>query len=93
MKYVEIMHAEMKPNIYGGENADEVEAQFECYAEGDKESETEDTITFDAKAFPPGTKIVVTVPECPKCELSVELCTQMGDCDFDWVEWRDGEFS
>ena len=49
----------------------------------------EGNIEFDAKAFPPGTRVFIEVPLCPTCNMEPELC----ECDFDWKAWVNYEFS
>lgn len=90
MQYREIAWAEMKPDVYGGENCDEHIPGWSTYFDGDKEGEDFlKTLGLKAKHFPPGTKVVISVPCCPKCEETCEMC----DCGFDWHEWADIEYS
>lgn len=87
MKYKEIAWAEMKPDCYGGEDCDEVIPQWWEFYDGDTEDdEGEESINFAAKNYPPGAKITVTVPLCPKCDEDQEMHNSE-DCDFDWSVW------
>jgi hypothetical protein len=51
------------------------------------DSDFSDTIELMAEHFPPGTKITIEEPECPKCHQVVGLCRQDEMCDFDWDQW------
>ena len=65
-------------------------AMWESYFDGDKEGGTDkDDIVLKASTFPPGTKITISMPECPKCENTQEMCT----CGFDWKAWASGKWS
>ena len=89
MKYRETQRAEMSPDIYAGENCDQVRPRWAVSAEGDMDSDFSDTIEFDAKHFPPGTKVVISEPLCPQCEDLSVLC----DCGFDWEGWTRETYS
>lgn len=97
MKYTETMWFEMKPNIYGGENLDEHIPMWNGYADGDKQDDTTtDSLIFDPKDFPPGTKIVISEPVCPKCNEVYQNCivrSQNNGCDFDWKNWTEEQYS
>lgn len=89
MKHHKIMWAEMRPFLYDGPKCDQVRPQWHCEAEGDMDSTEEESIDLDAAVFPPGTKIEISVPCCPKCTQIQECC----DCGFAWDAWRDNEYS
>ncbi len=92
--YKQTTWAEMKPDLYHGAGCNEVKPLFECYTEGDMDSEPRmEKLTFMAADYPPGTKIIVLEPTCPSCELTPELCGLDSECEFDWDNWRDGEYS
>lgn len=89
--YHETEWYEMTPDVYAGENMDEHIPLWTGYVSGDKDSETfSEPIVFDPKDYPPGTKIIVKEPVCPKCLLSYIDCMSRpgfeNDCDFDWKE-------
>jgi hypothetical protein len=52
-----------------------------------------EALTIDAKHFPPGTKIQILEPCCPKCGQIPELCRGDDGCDFNWDEWVLGKYS
>lgn len=84
LKMVETSWAEMAPGCYGGEMCDEIEPMWDAYFDGDKEGETSAAhIVLDPTLFPPGTRVVMSVPECPECHEPAGTC----DCGFDWIEW------
>ena len=82
MEYVITECWGMMPDYYGGENFDEHIPQWlDCT--GDKQDDTiGNPIPFDPKDYPPGTKITVEEPVCPKCGDVYKNCK----CDFDW--WK-----
>jgi hypothetical protein len=92
-----VMWFEMTPDIYGGEKCDEHIPRWNGYAAGDKQDDTtRQPLTFDPKNFPPGTKITVEEPLCPKCGEIYENCMARGSgdaCDFDWRSWAEELYS
>ncbi len=94
MEYQNIMMAELKPDVYGGDACDEIEPRWEAYADGDMDSDTFKTpIQLCCESFPPGTKVTVSVPCCPKCGQQVEICRADDDCHFDWDKWVQEQYS
>lgn len=87
------MWAVMAPDVYGGESCEEVIPRWLAYAEGDMDSGYEENIVLDAKYFPPGTKISVLEPCCPKCSQVSEFCRSDESCDFDWDTWALDQYS
>lgn len=93
MKYRETMWAEMSPDVYDGPNCEEVRPRWNVFADGDMDSDYQDLLELDSRHFPPGTKIVVLEPKCPKCDQIRELCSGDDGCDFDWDEWTANQYS
>ena len=98
MKHVEVARYEMKPYIYGGDNMDKHIPQWWGYAAGDKQDDTgPERITFNPKNYPPGTKITVEVPVCPRCGEVYKNCMVRGygedECDFNWKQWAEEQYS
>ena len=96
MKTTDVMWFEMKPDVYGGKNLDEHIPRWNGYADGDKQDDTSsDPLIFRPEDFPPGTKIVVSEPLCPKCGEVFENCNAKTgrDCDFDWRRWAEEQYS
>ena len=92
--YRETQWAEMKPDCYAGESCDEIAPRWEGFADGDMDGDTFDPITMAARTFPPGTRVVVSEPQCPQCQTPAGFALnhetgQMGacECGFDWVQW------
>lgn len=88
----------IRPDCYGSPECDQVEPRWHCYADGDKDAdEQREPLSLDASRFPPGTKIVVHEPVCPKCGEAREPNYKDGEylpgfvskcrCGFDWDEW------
>ena len=88
MKYKRISTTTMHPDVYGGKECNEHIPRWMGQFDEEEIGEIE-TIDFDAKLFPAGTKIYIEVPLCPKCGMEQELC----ECDFDWKEWVNYEYS
>ena len=97
LSYHTIMSAELSPTVLG----EEIEFEWDMKTDGDFDSEKEKVLTLDAKQFPPGTRIIIEVPECPECSLPSEYCfiggfepeSECPDCDFDWKEWTLNKYS
>lgn len=92
MKYVEIASAIRRTDCYAGDSCDQLEPEWDCYFEGDKDSEVfKEPLTLEANNFPPGTRIIIAVPVCPCCEDTKE--NQQDYCKFDWDNWELNEYS
>lgn len=109
MEYREIMRAENAPDVYDGPTCDGIRPRWMGSAEGDQDGDDEvgrdGAILLAARTFPPGTKISIQSPLCPKCH---ETPHDMGDfrddsgnwftkwscgCDFDWREFTLDNYS
>jgi hypothetical protein len=98
MEYRSVMWIEMTPDVYGGHKCNEHIPRWNCYADGDKQDNTvTEPVKFNPKDFPPGTKIVISEPLCPKCDEVYENCIgcrkEDDGCDFDWKEWTENQYS
>lgn len=91
--YRQTMWAEMSPDIYGGETCDQMRHRWHSFAEGDMDSDYSDALELAAKHFPPGTKVLILEPECPKCQQTPEICRGDEGCDFDWDAWTAERYS
>lgn len=89
----DFMWAEMSPDLYDGKTCDEVRPRWHAQCDGDMESEYIDEVTLDPKMFPPGTTVIVSMPCCPRCDQTQEMCEAIDYCDFDWSLWRDNKYS
>jgi hypothetical protein len=95
--------AEMSPDMYGGPSCDGIRPRWLVHSEGDKGDSAEfDICKLDARAFPPGTTIVISEPVCPDCDESRDYSN--GDdgmpkyapqcsCGFDWATWTESLYS
>lgn len=93
MKYEKIMQAEMDPDLYAGQNFNELRPRWKAYAEGDMDHDYMEVVSLDSRMFHPGTKIVVLEPVCPKCKQIVSICGELTGCDFDWDAWVNDRYS
>lgn len=108
LEYEVVMWAELWPDVYDGPNCDQASPQWKAGAEGDKGDDdlSSDPLVLEPRTFPPGTKVVVSVPICPECDLTIDYFGfnppmtdedewKVGKCDcgFDWKDWMDGEYS
>lgn len=107
MKYHTIMQAELKLDVYAGENCDESKPLWESYCEGDMDGDTGTAdIRLTVDYFPPGTKVTIEIPECPDCSFPRMTHASHKDdgsvvirhedkceCGFDWVQWELNEYS
>ena len=93
MEYQQVSMAELKVDTYHGDNCDEPKPFFDVYTEGDMDSEQlNGSIEISVEAYPPGTKIIIQEPCCPKCTMVRELCELDEGCDFDWKNWIECEY-
>jgi hypothetical protein len=93
IEYFVSMRAERTADIYCGENCDEHRPLWRTSCDGDRgESEDSDNIVLSPQAFPPGTKITISLPVCPECHTDSECC-QSSHCSFDWKEWTENMYS
>jgi hypothetical protein len=104
IKRHETQWAEMSPDIYDGPKCDKVKPRWKTAAEGDRGSDDFETVLhIAARTFPPGTRISIQEPLCPKCDELREpvfpipkrgpLYAGPCRCGFDWDAWRDAEYS
>jgi len=100
MKYRETMWATMRPEPQYSARGEHLAPRWQCYADGDKDGEEGlKTLDLAAYTFPPGTKVVVSEPCCPKCgdlrEPSFPKLTfaVMCNCGFNWGEWAKDQYS
>jgi hypothetical protein len=93
MEYLEIMRAEMTPELFGGKSGKKRIPQWNIFCEGDMQDDTVKwSIKLDPKKLPPGTKVSVQIPVCPKCRMDYENCNNTKECDFDWKKWEHDNF-
>lgn len=108
IEYQQLMRTEVKADVYGGDNCNEISTHFETYCEGDMDSGTHtEDIVLRLSELPAGAKVSVEYPCCPECGMAREdkfehlpggRMKVIGhadkcDCDFDWVEWIRNQYS
>ena len=99
-----IMTAEVKVDCYSGKNCDEQKKFFNIYCAGDKQDDDchEPTLTITLADLPPGARVLVEYPCCPKCEWPREDVFEVGKgitghaekCHygFDWMQWVEEQY-
>lgn len=91
--YVEVGRAELKVDCYAGETCDQHEPGWEAQMDCDRESvHGLQELTLGAAHFRPGTKVIITAPVCPECDMQREIC-ESDDCDFDWRAWDEVQYA
>lgn len=98
-QFKDIMWAEKKVDVYSGDNCDEHKPFWWGYAEGDKQDgDIDDPLTLSLSQFPAGTKITISVPICPNCDLDRDFTNktatpEMCECGFNWKGRDDEKYS
>ena len=96
-EYTDILTVELKVDCYAGENCDQHQKYWNCYAADDMQDEAlspdDHKFSIDLKDHPPGTKIIVSEPICPKCGLTFFDCNPDPDCDFSWSGFAEDLYS
>jgi hypothetical protein len=94
LQYRTVQQAEMSPDIYDGPNCDSVRPRWVSDVEKEGPVEISGNINLDPAAFPPGTRVLIQVPECLSCGLDAEFAKNgKCECGFDWHAWRDNQYS
>ena len=94
MNFRTIQQARMEPDLYAGNLCDEIRPRWIADVEKEGPTEIDGNIELDPSAYPPGTRILIQVPECPDCGIDAEFATDgKCECGFDWNAWRDGQYS
>jgi len=97
----EVQWAELRLDMYDGPNCDQKRPEWHGYAVGDKDGHSvSGNIILNPKTFPPGTRVSIEEPICPKCreprhfaDINFSAFIDKCDCGFDWQAWEEGEFS
>jgi len=93
LHYKTFITSEMNPDVYAGDNCDQIRPRWWSYADGDMDGDFINTLEFNCKDFPPGTRVILSLPCCPQCGQDSEMCSEYEGCDFDWKNWTDEEYS
>ena len=94
MKFKTVNTFEMSPDMYHGRDCNEVRPRWMVGVEKEGPTEINGSIELNPSMFPPGTRVLIQVPECPECGIDAEFAT-LGKCEcgFDWNEWRDSHYA
>ena len=99
MKYREEMWAKQAPDVYAGSECADIQPRWALdHGKGGVDHVSE--IKLNPSHFPAGTKITISVPECPNCQVPADFNhdpnsgkTKNCLCGFDWPAWTFDEFS
>lgn len=61
------MEATLSPDCYGGKSCAQIEPRWYGYCQGDKDGDYSKDIALASDTFPPGTRVTIQEPVCPKC--------------------------
>ena len=94
----EIERTEQHPDVYDGPDCNGRRPRWiSDTRSGETEVGTNGVVSLDCRTFPPGTVIMISVPDCPDCGTQVEDPEdgKVPDCDcgFDWEKWAGDYFS
>lgn len=93
-EYERVLTAEVSPDVYGGDQCNQVLPRWEAYADGDMQGETfTEPLELIASMYPAGTRVMVEQPCCPDCHQIAEMCAVDDGCSFDWDYWIECEYS
>jgi len=96
MEFTETERIRQEPDVYSGPAFDQHRPRWITSFPKEGDEEVEGDVTFAAKDFPPGTRIIIQEPLCPKCRETYENCMVRNgsdSCDFDWKQWVDEMYS
>jgi hypothetical protein len=84
------MWAELQVDVYDGPNCDQHRKYWNAYTDGDMQDDNfEGDLVLSLKNYPHGTKVTISIPECPKCYETTDTC----NCGFDWKNWVEEQYS
>lgn len=96
MEFTETERIRQEPDVYDGPNFDQHRPRWITSYPKEGDDEIEGNVILAAEDFPPGTRIIIQEPICPKCGEIYENCMVRGGdnpCDFDWKQWVDETYS
>ena len=104
LEYCERQTFVMEPDCYAGESCDKLRPRWmTSYPKEGKEEDGETLkLEMPAAMFPPGTRVTIEVPVCPKCGDPADMNGSDGkshknwprcDCGFSWTKWVKDTFS
>jgi len=100
IEYTESDCIRMEPDCYDGDDCEDLRPRWNAGVEKEGDCSLGDQLTFLAKHFPPGTRIVIETPICPNCDESADMNTPIEfgrewpdcDCGFSWSNWAREEY-
>ena len=98
LEYEETDRARMEPDVYDGPECDQHRPRWIVSVPKEGDEDIGDVLELSAKTFPPGTRVIIEEPICPKCGEIYENCMVRGygydnECDFDWKNWAEEQYS
>lgn len=101
--YTERQTFRQEPDCYDGKKCDKQRPRWmTSYPKhGDEEDGETLKIEIPAGSVPPGTRVIIQVPICPKCGDPADMNEPRRkqrrwprcQCGFSWAKWADGQFS
>ena len=96
----EVMWTEQSPDIYGGDSCNQIIPRWKGHCAGDMDGDVSQDLSLIATHFPPGTKVVVSVPLCPECGESSDMALNYRNgamknctCGYDWNQYARDTYS
>ena len=96
IEYQEAIIGELKVDCYAGKNCDKHEKYWNVFAEGDMQDDNlgkGESFVVELNDHPPGTKVFVKEPLCPKCGSFYIDCKDNPNCNFSWLNFADELYS
>lgn len=97
LSMTEIERTEQRPDVYDGPTCDGRRPRWMTETRSGPDEIKDGIVSLDCRTFPPGTTIVVSVPDCPQCGTQAEdpHVGRVPDCPcgFDWEAWAGDRFS
>jgi len=99
LELTELMRAEQRPDVYYGLTGNGRRPRWIADTRSGLDEIGDDGIAkLDCRLFPPGTTIIVSVPDCPECGIEAEppeagKVPSCSGCGFDWEAWAGDYFS
>lgn len=106
IEYVDRQTFRQEPDCYAGERSDQQRPRWMTSypKEGDEEDSETLKLEIPAASMPPGSRVTIEVPCCPKCGDPSDINVGSGDmvafqewpdchCGFSWRKWAEGRFA
>ena len=104
LQYVERQTFRQEPDCYDGKSCDQHRPRWMTSYPKEGDEEDGETLKLEMKAtqYPPGTRVTIEVPCCPKCGDPADMNGGDGkdyrkwpncDCGFSWRKWVEANFA